>query len=102
MHRRWHNDLQNIMDASTNPIDHSASTKAAVCLAAFAHAYSSNLLAAESFLCRFCRSRSVADMHQAWDIYSLVHKWVKQNVLTNELSRLNLEHVAPEDDTCIF
>ena len=34
-------------------------------------------------------------MHQAWDIYSAIHKWVKQSIFTDKLSHLDLGQVAP-------
>ena len=93
MHRRWHDDLQSFIGVF--PDSSPDTTIVTTRLAAFAHVYSPDLLAAESFLSRFCRLRNHADMHQAWDIYSAIHKWVKQSIFTDKLSHLDLGQVAP-------
>ncbi|KAJ1454637.1 FAT domain-containing protein, partial [Pelagophyceae sp. CCMP2097] len=64
-------------------------------LAAFQHAFGGDIEAAGAHLARHARGGAAAELHQAWALYSRVHRRVKRQLFAEDAAVLQLAHVAP-------
>ena len=59
----------------------------------FRHSYGRNLQMAGEWLRRFCQTREVIFLHQAWDLYQKVFKQISGQI--KDFLKLELHHVSP-------
>jgi serine/threonine-protein kinase mTOR len=59
----------------------------------FRHSYGRNLQMAGEWLGRFCQTREVVFLHQAWDLYQKVFKQISGQI--KDFLKLELRHVSP-------
>src|SRR3546814_549484 len=59
----------------------------------FQHSYGRDLTEAYEWLMRFKQTRSITDLHQAWDIYHTVFRRIAKQLQT--VKQLQLQHIAP-------
>mmetsp|Transcript_14091 Transcript_14091/g.42105 ORF Transcript_14091/g.42105 Transcript_14091/m.42105 type:complete len:2582 (-) Transcript_14091:13-7758(-) len=97
LHTRWHADVRALKNGSTHEgFPSSAESKLATLrLAAFFHAHASDLQMAEAYVDQHRKFSTPVELHQAWDMYSSIHRKVKVSVLTSDFSGIDLGHAAP-------
>lgn len=62
---------------------------------AFSHAHGCEVELARRHLHQFLLSRRDLDLHQAWDVYSILHRRLKQRISSVGCEILELCHIAP-------
>jgi len=63
---------------------------------AFHHTYGCDIEESRRCLCRYRRAGNLEDFHQAWDLYSNLHRRLKSKLVSAGCENLKTSHVAPK------
>ena len=88
-----HTDVDNDSPTLTQINGSDVDTQTSLRDISFRHSYGRNLQMAGEWLGRFCQSREVIFLHQAWDLYQKVFKQISAQI--KDFLKLELRHVSP-------